>query len=1135
MSYFSPATNMSAGEKVEVLSDIEHVMQRPAQYVGSTTTSYITDWVWCNDTKKMVLREKIKHNEGLIKVLFEVIDNAADNASRKSDPTTIIDVTLVDGVFTVRNNGAGISTEKLEANGLYVPTTVFGVPRSGTKFNEDREGTIGMNGLGVKLTNILSKSFSITCNDKENGVVFTQQWRNNMRERGKEKIKKKANLDKAKYSTIVSVVPDLDYFNRGENECTIDSLDELAAIVHTRLLQVSVSHPKAVKIYFNGHAIKCKGIKAYMKLFTDEKTFFDSTNDNFEYGVTIAPDGVFSHQSFVNCQRTTSDNSTHTKYVKNAITNAISSHLKKKGMSVRLSNAAISSNLFVFVNIRMKNPGFTTQTKVELTTIIDPKKFPIDVKRVMGLVKSSGLLSNMEEQLSKKALTTMQSTLNGTKSRSVNIPKLDDAEEAGRARSAKTTLFLVEGDSAKTMVTTGMEVIGRDYYGVFPLKGKLLNVMGASLKQLKENTEICNVMKIMGLNFNKTYETDAERRTLRYGKVCTLCDADHDGVHITGLLLTFFNHYWPALVRDGFLTRFITPIIRASKGKVVKRFFTMTDYEKFVSETPTMSGWEVQHLKGLGTSKKEDTLIYFKNMAMQHLKEFSGDDETSDLIKHIFDPKESAWRKDWLLAPMNEDRLNYNDKKMNISKFLKTEMHDFSMYNIKRAVPSAIDGLKVSQRKVIHTCFIKFKSPETPEFKVAQLAAMVAAKTNYAHGEVSLQNTITNMAQSFAASNNMPLLTEGGAFGSRRMNGSDASSARYIFTRLRDDARNLFRDRSENVLEYLTEENMKVEPAFYVPTLPLVLINGTNGIATGFRSLVPSFNPADVIYNIRCKFHADVVTPKALVPWYGDTYKTNHKTKVSGTNWVFEGEVEYNPVTKTVVITEVPIGVSFEDYKTKVLDPMEAKGLFKSTSIKHVTSNDPKFVISGYEGSSDTEDLIETFKLRKTMTMNCMNLLDEHGIIKNFSTPEEILEYWYTQRRKCVAASHKEGIKVMKQVISDLDVKYKFIKAIVDGLVKVNKRKADDIVNDMVAASVSDDRGHIKNLLNTMSLSSLTVEKYTDLKATHDKKVEELVEYSKRTVDDFIDSDLTLFPMANDSRKRGMSSETHVKSKKIKI
>jgi DNA topoisomerase-2 len=1096
-------------DEYKVLSDVDHVLQRPEQYVGDTTSCYISDWIWDEGLKQMVFKKKLMHNEGLIKTIFEVIDNCADNASRTIDPTTTIDVTMQNGIITVKNDGAGIRIERLALNGLYIPTTVFGVPRSGSKFNEDRNGTIGMNGLGVKLTNILSKTFSVVCVDKRVGKVFSQTWKNNMKDCGTEKIKDAPS--NVRWTTIVSMVPDLDYFNRPENECNITIIDELIPVIHTRLLQVSVSHPAPLKIYFNKVSIKCKGIKAYMRLFPVDRTFFERVNDDFEYGVTISPDGMFTHQSIVNCQRTTSNDSTHTKYVTTTVVNAISNHLKKKGMSVRLSPSQISNNLFIFVNIRVKNPTFTSQTKVHLSTPIDVVKYPIDVARVMGLVKKSGLLQKLEDQLSQKALASMQSTLNGSKRGTVSIPKLDDAEEAGKSRSRKTTLFLVEGDSAKTMVTTGMSVIGRDYYGVFPLKGKLLNVIGASPTQLKDNTEIGNIMKIVGLNFGKTYDTDTEFGTLRYGNVCILCDADVDGIHITGLLLAFFNYYWPALIRRGFLGRFVTPIVKATRHTVIKRFFTMRDYSDFAAVND-MTGWKVQHLKGLGTSEKEDTLTYFKAMDKYHLKCFTGDDETADLINHIFDPKESNWRKDWLLKPMNTPLLDYSQPVMNISQFLRTEMYDFSIYNIKRAIPSAIDGLKVSQRKVLYTCFSKFKADSGDLFKVAQLAALAAAKTNYAHGEVSLQNTIINMAQSFSGSNNMPLLYAGGEFGSRRLNGADAASSRYIFTTLLPDARYLFKDRSENVLEYLIEENVKVEPKYYVPTLPLVLINGTNGIATGFRSLVPSFNPSDILDIIRGKLSASG-RRKELVPWYGDTYRTNHKTRLVGDNWVFEGEIVYNETTRKITITEIPIGVSIEDYKIKVLDRMIEKDVIRSVSIKHPSPNEVNFVIDGYAG--DTLDLIETFGLRKTMTTKCMNLLDVDGVIKNFTTPEAILEYWYEQRRKCVYDTHKEGVRVFNHVIEELFTKYQFIKAIVDGVVNIRKRKTAEIVHDLVVAGVSVDKEYIMKLLTSMSLSCLTVERYTELKNQHENKQVELEAYKKLTVDDLITSELLLFKVVD--------------------
>lgn len=1111
-----------AHDDARALSEIAHVLKRPANYVGGVTTEEREDWVW-DESEKAMKFKKTLYNQGLIKTIFEVIDNAVDQCSIAVNPTTTIAINMDDTTVTVKNNGAGIPIVKKDiGNGVvaYTPTTLFGTFRAGTKFHEEREGTIGMNGLGVKLTNVLSNKFSITCHDSDKNKL-TQTWTDHMRKVGNPKVIKVAN--EPKYTTMVTFEPDLSYYTDGVDGVAIKTLKDIEDAVCTKLVHVSVSHPKPIKIYFNGRAIKCHDLKAYMKLFTTDRTFHDKVNDRFEYGVSLSTTGSFEHESFVNCQRMTSAKSNETKYVTSKIVAAISDYLKKQKNAVRLTGSQISNYLFVFVNIRVKNPDFRGQVKEELSNTICAKEYPIDIAKVMGLVKKSGLLKKLEDELSQKALSSMNDKLAGTKSNNVRVDKLDDAIDAGTARSGDTTLFLVEGDSAKTMVTTGMSVIGTKKYGVFPLKGKLLNVIGAGKGKIEKNAEIVNICKIVGLDPKKSYETPAERKTLRYGNVCTLTDADVDGNHITGLLLTFFNQFWPALVRAGFLTRFVTPIIKITKGTSVHRFFTEVDYKKFAAEN-NMSGWTVKHLKGLGTSAKPDTMSYFKAMDQFHVKKLVANEETSDMIKHVFDPKESNWRKDWLIAPMETELLDYNAGVVDINQFLNTEMHAYSMYNIKRAIPSAIDGLKVSQRKVMCLALERFNNPGVADTKVEQLASMVAIRTNYAHGGTSLENTITGMAQSFAGANNVPLLTEDGGFGSRRQNGADAASARYTFTKLTPHARDLFKNRSDNVLSYLTEENVVVEPCYYVPTMPLALINGTNGIATGFRTLTPSFNPSDIAHNTLQKLHK-TTNFKKLVPWYGPEYKTNDRTSEDDKSWVFEGQIRYDENTRKIHITEIPIGISIDAYNTKVLQPMIDKGVIRKVDVMH-KDNDPHFVIHGYVGPVD--NLLTTFNLYNTMTKSCMNLLDDNGVIRNFKTPEDIFEFWYEHRRLCVDAHHKEGIRIYKYQIDELLTKYNFVKAIVDGTVSVNKRKTIEVVDDMVSARVSTNKEHIKKLLHTMSLSSLTVERYEELKSQYEKKKQELVSYEKLTVDDFIRDDVSSFL----SKKRTTSDENGPPTKK---
>lgn len=1084
-----------------VLSHVDHVLERPSQYVGSVVTRKITDWIFDQPTQKMKYKEVI-YNEGLVKTIFEVIDNAVDNSKKKVNPTTVIKVSMDDTIFSVSNDGVGIPVKEADLGNnkkMYIPTTIFGVPMSGSNFNENRDGTIGMNGLGVKLTNILSKEFKVICIDGDK--KFRQVWSNNMKVCGKESITKASS--KPSFTTSVTFTPDLSYFHNDDNECNIKSLLDIENIIYTRLLTISVSHPNPIKIYFNGKQIKCKGIKAYMKLFTDDRTFYETIpNENFEYGVTLSTTGSFEHQSFVNCQRTTSDKSSHTRYVTNQIVSAITSYFKKKSHNVKLTNNYIANYLHVFVNIQLMNPKFTSQTKVELASNIPVKQYPIDSAKVLGLIKKSGLLARLEVALENKALDTVQNSLNSTKkSSTINIPKLDDAHDAGTGKSSDTMLFLVEGDSAKTMVSTGMSIIGRKKYGVFPLKGKVLNVIGAAPKKLAGNKEIVNIMKIVGLNFNKKYDTEAERATLRYGNICTLCDADVDGMHITGLLITFINHFWPSLLKVGFMKRFVTPIITITKGKQSHSFFTLSDYLAF-EESNNMGGWHVKHLKGLGTSKKQDTLGYFRNMKELHLKDFNVDEQSNQLIKNIFDPSESNWRKDWLNQPLSMPRLDYNDNVMSISKFLMTEMHDYSSYNIKRAVPSAIDGFKVSQRKVMCACLEKFKNTTLPSFKVAQLASYVASQTNYAHGEVSLQNTIVNMAQSFSGSNNIPYLFEDGSFGSRIENGGDAASPRYIFTKLMDIVRCIIKETSPDVLTYITEENTTVEPEFYVPTLPMVLINGANGIATGFRSLVPLFNPDDIIHNIKSKFEGTNGRP--LIPWYGGSYKTNHKTHEANNQWIFEGQIDEGPVANTLVISELPIGTAIDDYKDNVLTKMVEAGTISRFIVDHVTTNEPKFVIYGYKGNQDT-DLYERFKLRNTMTQKCMNLLDRNGRVLNFDRAEDIFEYWFNIRTEYVKKTHENNCKVMKQQMDEIGFKLRFIKAVVESKLELRNVTRDQVVGEMKSMGIPET---LFQKFLQIPIVSITKERYDALTSELCNTTAAYNDYKNKTMSDIVLEDI---------------------------
>ena len=395
---------------------------------------------------------------------------------------------------------------------------------------------------------------------------------------------------------------------------------------------------------------------------------------------------------------------------------------------------------------------------------------------------------------------------------------------------------------------------GRDYYGVFPLKGKPLNVREAAQGQVVKNEEIKNLVDIMGLKFGTQY-TEDNIKTLRYGHLMIMADQDHDGSHIKGLIINFFHYYWPGLLDiPGFLQQFITPIVKATKGKKSITFFTLPEYEAWKASTDA-KGYKIKYYKGLGTSTAAEAKDYFSNLDLHeiHFGSISTDNQVvvqdgdnmdfdvvpdkavsgSDLIDMCFSKSRVEDRKTWLNKLQKNTFLNYSaakDRTVQYSEFVNKEFILFSQADNQRSIPHVMDGFKPSQRKVLFSCF---KRKLKGEIKVAQLAGYVSEHSAYHHGEASLTGTIINMAQNFVGSNNINLLTPSGQFGTRRMGGKDSASPRYVFTKLEKIARAIFHPDDDELLTYLNDDGLSIEPDFYMPVIPMVLVNGCEGIGTG--------------------------------------------------------------------------------------------------------------------------------------------------------------------------------------------------------------------------------------------------------------------------------------------------------------
>jgi len=660
------------------------------------------------------------------------------------------------------------------------------------------------------------------------------------------------------------------------------------------------------------------------------------------------------------------------------------------------------------------------------------------------------------------------------------IAKLDDANNAGGAKSKDCTLIITEGDSAKSLAMSGLSVVGRDYYGVFPLRGKPLNVRDAKQTEINKNEELQNIVKILGLKFGTKYDGE-NIKTLRYGKLMIMADQDQDGSHIKGLVINMIHHYWPGLLDvPGFLRQFITPIVKATKGKQSKVFFTLPEYEGW-SKSPAAKGYTVKYYKGLGTSTAEEAKEYFSNLYQHEIefKEISKDivpaitpipsedadeDEDavqpematsgSDLIDMAFQKDRVADRKTWLNRVTDNVFLDYKAAQKNggvkYSEFINQELILFSKSDNMRSIPHFVDGFKPSQRKVLFACL---KKNLKREMKVAQLAGYIGEKSAYHHGEQSLHGTIVGMAQNFCGSNNLNLLTPSGQFGTRRMGGKDAASPRYIFTKLEPIARAIFHPDDDDILNYLEDDGISIEPDFYMPVIPLVLVNGSDGIGTGWSSKVPNYCPREIVASLRKMIkgeEAGVLHPK----YYGFTGPIIQK---DASSYAVEGKIE-RVDDKTLIISELPIKKWTQDFKVYLESMLVANGKKQEPELKDFKENHTdttvSFTITAEPSQIDEFEkskngLLGYFKLTTSIATSNMTLFDTEGKIKQFDNANQILSSFYDIRLEYYGKRKALMIERMSREKRILSNKARFVEEVCSGELVVSNRKRKELLAEL--------------------------------------------------------------------------------------
>ena len=1053
----------------------EHILELPDTYIGSVETTEEFRWVYnatAQPQPKMVHR-RVRFNPGLYKIYDEVLVNARDAFIRSSEPgkTPVkqISITCEDSPegfrVMVENDGDGIPVELHPTEKVYAPELIFGHLLTSGNYNKEEEKIVGgKNGYGSKLANIFSKRFAVSVKDPVRGLSYSQVWRDNMSVCEKPSVKKGGA---SKGSVTVAFVPDLARFHGASTDGETVS-EDMRAVLHTRALELAALVGKDCKVVYNGTPCAANTFEKFVRLFLPASTSvaYERCGPRWEIAAVLSRDlygdesvgAEEKHISFVNGINTRLGGK-HVEYVSKHILGELCEVAQKK-RKLDIKPGQIKDTVVFFVAATIVNPSFASQTKETLTTTAS--KFgstPFTgttpgAKIVEGLIKA-GVLDEAQAIADAKAAKDAKKS-DGSKRRTIRgLPKLEDALWAGTAKSSECTLILTEGDSAATSAIAGLKVVGREAWGVFPLRGKLLNVRDVSTKKAAENKELTEIKKILGLEHGRKYK---DVKDLRYGRVMIMSDQDVDGFHIRGLLMNLFHTEWPSLMKlaSGFICCLITPLLKTTKGSKTLAFYSESEYEGWKATAEgSASGWKTKYYKGLGTSTPAEAREWFEQL--NDIK-YIYDENTDGSMELAFSKSKADERKQWLSKYNQKLFLDPKGRHVSYTEFVNKELIHFSNADNIRSIPNVMDGLKPSQRKILWSAL---KRNLRSEIRVAQLAGYVSEHAAYHHGETSLTGAITAMAQTFVGSNNINLLVPVGQFGSRLQGGKDAASPRYIQTYLEQIVDTIYKKEDSAILNYTDDDGVKVEPETYLPVLPMLLVNGSIGIGTGFSTDVPPFHPLQLVNQLRTRLRGEVETlaEVKLDPWWFGFKGRTMRQAASGV-WTTHGNYVWDDAKQTVTITELPVGTwskEYKEYLDGLLDPSDKAGAAAATEAPLRSFDDlyndvdVKFVLyfdqnQYYGWKSDIPGFEKKFQLVNTHRSTNMVAFDANGGLRKFTNVGEILEHYYGARLGAYELRRQHQIGVLEAQHVETDARMRFIAAVLDERIVLARASDESIV-----------------------------------------------------------------------------------------
>lgn len=1159
------------------LNPFQHALERPDTYIGNIETLVENRVIF--DENDVITNKDVAYNNGLFNIIREIGSNCIDNKWRSEHTQTPMKCIKVewkdeDKTISFYNDGVAIPVEPktytyedyrkktVTEEEMYPAEMFFGEFLSGTNFGDkasSKRKTSGRNGMGAKCTNVFSKVFIVEHFDPKNKKIFKQQFSKNAKERTDPEI----SSSRAKIGwTKITFRPDFKRFGYSLKT----NLEDFIGILKVYVCEMAGVTGIPVTFLRNGESIKYhyKTFDKYVKVFHPKSSISHIESCYGDECVIVENDSAdvlpitldtVQHVAFVNGLKT-KDGGIHVEKWKDAIFPLIvKSFNSKVQKGAKASAKDVYPYLKMYLRTEIDKPKFNSQTKDILTgpeyllhTTSRKKEdreeiqeFKENLEKMLKKIMKWKFVNLLSDKI------TLKSTGKPEKSvKRVSLgDKAVDANEAGK-KPEKCTLYIAEGLSAKAMVRRGISSIdGQDYNGVFAIQGKPPNAINTGLKDLCENKEFSYLMTMLNLKLGVDYSVSENFKTLRYSKVIVTSDMDDDGIHIRGLLLLFFYHFWPQLIEENYIKSLSTSILKITCSKKQTLFYSLQDYELW-KQSNTKKITEVKYYKGLGSINPDDVPGYFHDpKIVSYILE--GDEIKTVRLAFDKDNENSDVRKQWIIKSIKKDNKKEGNNNyiyegdLSFSDFIRNQLIIYSKTAVKRAIPCIIDGLKKCQRKVLYAIISK---NYTKSQKLGKISGVVLEVSGYHHGSASLYEAIRKMALRYTGSNNIPLLEGDGEFGTRIMGGKDHAQPRYVSTKLEDITKSLYPRQDDILLEHEIEDNEVAEYSYYVPIICMILVNGADGIATGFSSKIPNYNPLDIVEWQRSWIN-DEEEFIELIPWYrgydGEITLETLKNSDVPIRWRTKGVFQQCSDDCKIKtggkkcrirnddwwhITDLPIGIWTSKLEEElsylsgdVTQSMKKKGTKKAEDTKIVdfkqysSVDKPNFIVK----PSDDFDIQDLKCMQTTYSLKNMTAIDRNGIPRKYETPEDILNEWCPVRLEYYEKRRNYIIELCKYEHTKVTSKYKYIKLVIDkelDMYQDDEKLEMDMIKhklEKLKNSFGSDKEKNYDYLLSMQMRSMTVNKLEELQKEVGKIKEKLKNTKSKTAKQMWIEDLDNF------------------------